>query len=273
MRPYLPLFALLLCPIPAPAADTPFDQIVAAERAFAADAAARGVKAAFVAAFADDSLVYTPDGPADGRALYAARPESPLAIAWGPEAAEVAASGDLGYTYGPAEYSSIDDPKAPHRYGHYFSIWERGSDGVFKVVHDVGASHGEAAQATTATRRGPAAPAAAPAVLANRERNTRLQALVAADRLREDGGLKAVPLAPDAVVFRDGQLPGPASAQVDAAPAGERSATALGSIRLSAAGDLASTVGGTGAGAKAPRAYQRVWRWDGSRWLLVVDQE
>lgn len=264
-------FALLLAPGLVAAADTPFEQIVAAERAFAADGLARGVNASFVAAFADDALVYTADGPTAGRAFYAARPPSGTAIAWSPEAAEVAASGDLGYTYGPAEYSRIADPKAAHRYGHYFSIWERAADGAFEVVHDVGIGHGEAPQAGKVARRGPSSTPGAAVALSNRERNARLQALIAADRAREAGGLGAVPLAADAVALREGGLPGPATAAPAAAT--DRPLAVLGSARLSAAGDLGTTVGGTGAGAKAPLAYQRVWRWDGVRWVLAVDLE
>ena len=107
------LLALLYVPTLAAAADPAYEAIVAAERAFAADAAAHGAKSAFLAAFADDALVYTAGGPTLGRAYYASRPEFASAIVWSPEAAEVAASGDLGYTYGPAEYSTIADPEAP----------------------------------------------------------------------------------------------------------------------------------------------------------------
>lgn len=264
---------LLLAVAPVAAAGDAFEEIVAAERAFAADAAARGAKAAFVAAFADDALVYTPDGPAAARARYAARPEFTVAITWAPEAAEVAASGDLGYTYGPAEYRSLGDPAAPRSWGHYFSIWERGAGGAFQVVHDVGVSHGEAAQPRTAVPRGPAAPGREAAALPNRARNLRLQALIAADRSREDGGLGAAALAADAVVFREGALPAPAAGLSAQPRAADRPATHLGSARLSAAGDLAITVGGTGADATAARSYQRVWRWDGGHWLLAVDLE
>lgn len=264
---------LLLAALPLAASADPFDGIVAAERAFAADAAARGARTAFVAAFADDALAYTAEGPKPGRAWYASRPEFAVAIAWGPEAAEVAASGDLGYTYGPAEYRSLAEPEAPHSWGHYFSIWERDPAGAFRVVHDVGVSHGEVAAARSAARRGPAAPSGKPPALSNRERNQRLQALIAADRARGDGGLAAVVLAADALAFRQGALPGPAAALSGQPPAAGHAATTLGSARLSTAGDLATTVGGTGPGAKPPGSYQRVWRWDGGRWLLALDLE
>ena len=142
MRRFCTAFVLAFAGIAPASADQPFDQIVAAERAFAADAMARTPRAAFVSAFARDSLVISPDGPVDGREYYNGRPEFRSTIEWGPEAAEVSLSGDIGYTYGPAIYRSVADPEAPPAYGHFFSIWERDSNGRFFVVHDIGVSLG-----------------------------------------------------------------------------------------------------------------------------------
>src|SRR5690242_8307879 len=76
-----------------------FKTLVEAERAFAADSTARGVKTAFLEVLAMDSLLYRP-GPVNGRQWFAGRPdEAPFTLEWAPAAAE--ASGGLGYTYGP----------------------------------------------------------------------------------------------------------------------------------------------------------------------------
>lgn len=270
MRRAIALAFLALASNPPVQADPAFDQIVAAERGFAADAMRRTPRAAFVSAFAHDSLVISPDGPVNGRDYYAGKPEFKSTIEWGPEAAEVALSGDLGYTYGPSIYRSIADREAPAAYGHYFSIWERDAAGTFFVVHDIGVPHSAAAVVPRdVVQRG--ADAAAREAAPVRGRNRRLQALVVADRARNAGGLAAVRLSDDAVALRDGEVPQPASELPASARASDAPLAAPAAIRMSAHGDLGVTVGATPTGAKPSIAYQRVWRWNGGDWKLAVD--
>jgi ketosteroid isomerase-like protein len=60
-------------------------------------------------------------------------------LSWSPVYADVAASGDLGYTFGKwklvSEASSGADTVS---YGVYISIWKRQSDGSWKYVFDGG---------------------------------------------------------------------------------------------------------------------------------------
>jgi ketosteroid isomerase-like protein len=60
-------------------------------------------------------------------------------LTWTPVYADMAASGDLGYTYGTFEFSSKDkDGKPTVEYGKYASIWKKQKDGSWKVVMDMG---------------------------------------------------------------------------------------------------------------------------------------
>jgi ketosteroid isomerase-like protein len=53
----------------------------------------------------------------------------------------MAASGDLGYTYGNYQLKAKDkDGKVVTRYGKYASIWKKQKDGSWKVVLDMGNS-------------------------------------------------------------------------------------------------------------------------------------
>jgi len=64
-----------------------------------------------------------------------------FSLAWAPVKAEMAASGDLGYTYGNYELKSRDKVgKFVTRYGKYASIWKKQKDGSWKVVLDMGNS-------------------------------------------------------------------------------------------------------------------------------------
>ena len=107
------------------------DDMVAAERVFAADASARGTRAAFLAALADDGLVLAP-GPSNGQRVWGARPENKNRLEWAPELAEIAASGDLGYTSGPWRFTP-DGAEKPSGFGHFFTIWRKGANGKWKV--------------------------------------------------------------------------------------------------------------------------------------------
>ena len=62
-------------------------------------------------------------------------------LAWEPQRAEVAASEDLGWTWGKYVLSFIDDEGVEQkRYGKYLNIWERQDDGEWKVLVDMGNS-------------------------------------------------------------------------------------------------------------------------------------
>ena len=59
----------------------------------------------------------------------------PNVIRWKPLRADVAASGDLGYTWGVAE--SGPGKTGPFKpYGIYVTIWKRQTDGKWKFVYD-----------------------------------------------------------------------------------------------------------------------------------------
>ena len=65
-------------------------------------------------------------------------------LTWTPVAADVAASGDLGYTYGTYEFTSKDkDGKDVVDHGKYTSIWKLQKDGSWKIVLDMGNSSPE----------------------------------------------------------------------------------------------------------------------------------
>jgi ketosteroid isomerase-like protein len=62
-------------------------------------------------------------------------------LIWTPVYADMAASGDLGYTFGTYEFRSKDkDSKPTVEYGKYASIWKKQKDGTWKVVMDMGNS-------------------------------------------------------------------------------------------------------------------------------------
>ena len=75
--------------------------------------------------------------PIVGRAaiaeVYAKIPGSPLT--WEPTRAEIAASGDLGYTFGNYKIRTGDEVRS---HGVYVTVWKKQPDGSWKYVLDGG---------------------------------------------------------------------------------------------------------------------------------------
>lgn len=125
--------------------DTAVASIVRAEREFMDDVARRRLEG-WVDHFADSAATLPPGklvnvGRAPIRAGMAATfADSSVHVAWFPVYATVAASGDLGYTWGYYRWMSRDDKGAPAApiTGKYLTIWRRDGSGSWKVVVDTG---------------------------------------------------------------------------------------------------------------------------------------
>jgi len=148
MRPacLLPSAILLLtaCAEP-PATPPPPDPAVLmeADRAFAAAVAAGGTEA-WVSWFAEDGAQIQPgSGEIRGRdairELMAGLDDPAFSLTWEPRRADIAASGDLGWTTGSYLSRGVGaDGKPRQAQGRYVTIWRKQPDGAWKVVMDLG---------------------------------------------------------------------------------------------------------------------------------------
>lgn len=134
--------------------NAPADQVETAERAFAADGPALGVKRSFLKHMADDAIIFTPHST-NARAFYESRAgETGPKLEWWPAWIVAAKSGDLALSTGP----SFFDGKPG---GWFASIWRKDADGVWRWIYDGGSAAdpvAAAVQATPATK-GPVAQA------------------------------------------------------------------------------------------------------------------
>ncbi len=108
--------------------------IIAAERAFAADAARRGWAAAFRATHAPGAIVLQPDPIEAAETLARVRGDGETTLDWRPAYAGISRSGDFGFTTGPFQIRGRDGIV-----GHYFTVWRRQADGSWKWIFDAGA--------------------------------------------------------------------------------------------------------------------------------------
>jgi len=115
---------------------------------FSADAQRLGVAEAFARYAAPDARML-PAGKGVVSGLDAVKSQMAgfpkgATLAWKPFHADIAASGDLGYTLGTYELRAKDEAgKATVAYGKYCSVWKKQPDGSWKWVVDVGTSSPE----------------------------------------------------------------------------------------------------------------------------------
>ncbi|NIX75727.1 YybH family protein [Microvirga terricola] len=115
------------------------EQLMEADRAFNAMGQKEGVGKAFIAFAADDGTVLMRQGnlPILNKTelIDVFSKVSGSSLTWEPLKAEIAASQDLGYTFGRYK---IRDGNEIKQHGVYGTIWKKQPDGSWKYVLDGG---------------------------------------------------------------------------------------------------------------------------------------
>lgn len=194
----------LLTPLGALAQTHPAEQVAVAERAFAADGLALGVKPSFLKWSSPEAILLLAE-PTNVHRFFAGRPDpqpGAPALIWWPTWTGIARSRDLGISTGPVEVGG-------KRASHYFTVWRKQADGSWKWIYDggIGASgEGEPVRPAPAAHLpvaslGSASPAAAMSEV--RDAEAAFAAAAARDQkaahlavLADDGRLYVAPLAP-----------------------------------------------------------------------------
>ena len=119
------------------------EDLMAVDTEFSEFSRANGAYAAFAAYLADDAVALNAgQQPLVGRenviATMTGYPEG-AELVWTPIAGDIAASGDLGYTWGRYVYSTPgEDGGRIENHGKYMTIWKLQDDGTWKAVLDGG---------------------------------------------------------------------------------------------------------------------------------------
>jgi len=116
-------------------------ELIAADRRFAASVRRSGL-AAWITTFAPSGRMIVdgrshvgPEGIR--RAMLPVFADTTFSITWDPNYAEVAASGDLGYTVGRYEKRSSVGGGPVVDSGTYLTVWRRQEDGSWKVKAEI----------------------------------------------------------------------------------------------------------------------------------------
>jgi len=119
---------------------TPLDEIVAAEKGFAQRSVDESIRAAFLANFDDKTIAWERGEPVLGRKGWEAREESNGYLFWWPVWADVASSGNFGFTTGPVVFGGERTDPKPSGGIYYSSVWKKNEGGTWKVVADLGSA-------------------------------------------------------------------------------------------------------------------------------------
>ena len=276
--PRLFVLAVLLLALATPAGAQPADasQVVAAERAFAADGLTLGVDGSFLKWSTGDAVMIVGGAPQRAHELFdpnASVDASAPPLEWWPNWAGIAKSGDLGFTTGGVAVGGV-------RTGHYFTIWQRQADGTWKWVYDggVGASSAEVPGPGTEPLYLPTSVLGSNSPDAAMSEVRSVEAVLASAALRDQKEAHLALLAPDARVYV-APLP-PAigteafSAALDAWPGTFEFSPPFGG-GSSDAGDMVWTYGrALWTHDDAPRAghYVHLWQKRSTGWVLVFAQ-
>ncbi len=261
--------------------------LVAAERSFARTSLEVGSRAAFMKFFADDGIVFRP-GPV--RYKDATKGEPPpanpreISLEWEPLYADVAASGDMGYTTGPSMWTDHSPAKRTTVYGYYLSIWKKQSTEEWKVAFDIGTEQPGPYTGSRTFHAPVAVERKEPASTSNPEEH--IVSLMNAEQVffeavQKDGAVSAIAqyAGQEARVYRENQVP----------IVGKDSIRSYFSVNpylsqwspmfcdVALAGDMGYVYGGyeVGASGAAPVEngfYLRVWKRDGTdTWKFVAE--
>ncbi len=132
---------LLLVVIPSFASHAQaLESLVNAEKAFAQTSVDKNTRAAFLEFFNDSTLAFGNGQPNYGRADWEKREANTNYLFWWPVYADIAASGDFGYTTGPAVFGPDKSTKEAKGGIYYASVWKKNADGQWKVLADMGSA-------------------------------------------------------------------------------------------------------------------------------------
>jgi hypothetical protein len=112
--------------------------VIQAERSFAANTVANGIKTGFLQATDSTGKIFNNGVARNCVKVYSAQPDGPALLNWGPEHAAVSSSGDFGFTTGPYHLKPNRNSDSIRGRGQYNTIWHITPQGEWKFLADMG---------------------------------------------------------------------------------------------------------------------------------------
>lgn len=123
------------------------DNLIRAEKDFAAYSVAHSTKEAFLQVIDSNSIMFDGGKPVSAIEFWEKREKNAGVLNWWPQFAEISASGDFGYTTGPWTFQSTKNDTITAR-GQYITVWHINENGEWKFLVDLGVSNTQINSAT-----------------------------------------------------------------------------------------------------------------------------
>ena len=123
----------------------PIDNLIQAEKDFASYSVANSTKEAFLKFLDSNGIVFDNGKAVNGIELWNKRESRPGILNWYPLFAEIAASGDFGYTTGPWTFQPKTIQDSVVARGQYSTVWHKDEKGEWRFLIDLGSNNTPAA--------------------------------------------------------------------------------------------------------------------------------
>ena len=115
--------------------------LIAAEKSFAAYSVSHNMNEAFIKFLDSNGVVFEKGQAVNGLETWAKKEVQPGILNWHPQFAEIASSGDFGYTTGPWTYQPKTVSDSVVARGQYTTVWGVTKGGEWKFLVDLGVSN------------------------------------------------------------------------------------------------------------------------------------
>lgn len=250
--------------------------MVNTERAFSKLAETKNTRDAFLANVNDQSLAFEQGQVTNAKTKWESATAGAEWLYWLPSYADISASGDFGFTFGPWSYRSNKNVEKPEATGHFVTVWKKQPDNTWKIAIDGGVSH-EAYEVDGHPVKTSTIVAPAPKILKVTAKGDLQHTQQMFNESVAKDPLKAYAqwASKEITYFREGSLP-MTSATVAAKDLSQSIFTTL-DVQVSSGGDLGFTYGTITLPSKddtPPKkvGFVQIWKKeDGKNWKLVLD--
>jgi ketosteroid isomerase-like protein len=247
--------------------------LIDTENAFARLSKEKNTKDAFLEYMTDSTVLVEGGSLVKGKSSWLKREQNNALLFWWPEFVGIAASGDLGFSTGPWQWSQSKTAE-PQAQGYYATVWQKTKFGGWKMAIDLGISMPTPAKAVKSIKTSRiVAPKKTVPYSEAKELFMAFDKGYSAKLNVDSSDLDQQYFAPDALLERKGSAPAyfPFTSLLK-----EKRKV----VFEQTGGDLASSqdLGYTYGTAKVIQSdktrnlcYMRVWKHDGRSWKIVLD--